>query len=105
MNIGELRHRVNLQSSSASQNDYGEQTESWTTYTTVWAAIKTLSGRELEHAQQISAEATHRVTARYNSSVTEENRVIFGSRTFEVVSINNPEERNEYLILLCKEVK
>ena len=104
MRAGQLRHRVELHSNSPAGNDYGEQIESWSSYTTVWAAIEPLSGRELLNAQQISAEITTRVRIRYNSSVTSEHRVVIGGRTLEIVSVINPAERDITQHLLCKEV-
>jgi len=106
MQIGKLRHKVYLKSNTTSQNDYGEATDSWSTDSTVWAAIEPLRGRELLHAQQISAEVTYKITIRYTSTVTPDDRVVKAddSRIFEIVSVINPEERDEYLELLCKEI-
>lgn len=104
MQAGKLRHRVELHSASTDRSDYGEQTETWSKYDTVWASIEPLQGRELMHAQQISAEITHLARMRYNSSAATEHRVIFGARTLEIISIINPEERNREMVLMCKEV-
>lgn len=104
MIIGRLRKRVQLQHLAKNQDGYGEMIPSYSTYATVWASIEPLQGRELEHAQQISAETSHRVKIRYNSNVVSEHRVIYGDRTFEIESVINPDERNEMLILMCKEI-
>jgi len=106
MNIGKLRHRVELKSATTEQDGYGESVETWSgdAYTTVWASIEPLSGRELEHAQQITAETNHRIRIRYNSSVAAEHRAYWGSRIFEITAIINPEERNIYQDLYCKEI-
>jgi SPP1 family predicted phage head-tail adaptor len=103
MNIGKLRKRVQLQHLVRNQDDFGEAIPSYTPYATVWASVEPLQGRELEHAQQISAEITHRVTIRYIAAVTSEHRVVYGERILEIESVINPEERNEMLILMCKE--
>lgn len=105
LQIGQLRHQISLQSPTNSQNEYGEQTQSFDTYATIWAFIEPLSGRELLHAQQISEEIDSRITIRYNSSVISEHRILFGTRIFEIKTIINPEERNEYQQLYCKEIK
>ncbi len=104
MQAGKLRHRVELHSATAEQDTYGESIDTYASYATVWASVEPLQGRELEHAQQISAETNHKVIIRYNSSVASEHRVIFGSRTLEITAIINPQERNEYQILMCKEI-
>jgi SPP1 family predicted phage head-tail adaptor len=103
MRIGKLRKRVQLQHLARNQDSFGEAVSSYTPYATVWASVEPLQGRELEHAQQISAEVTHRVTIRYNAAVTSEHRVVYGNRTLEIEAVINPEERNEMLVLMCKE--
>jgi SPP1 family predicted phage head-tail adaptor len=101
---GTLRHKINLQSKTGTPDEYGEPIESWTTYATVRARISPLSGEELIAAQQVQAETTHNVEIRYRAAVTTTNKIIFGSRTLEIVSIVNPDERNKNQILLCREL-
>lgn len=103
MKIGSLRHRVVLQKMTVTEDALRQQTESWVDYAYVWAAIEPLSGREYFAARQESAEVTVRITIRYLKDVTPEMRVLFGNRVFEVVSVINPKEINETLILMCKE--
>jgi SPP1 family predicted phage head-tail adaptor len=105
MQIGKLRHRVELKSLSQNQNNFGETQDTWTTYTTVWARIEPLRGRELMLAQQANSEVTIRVTIRYNSSVTTKDRVVIGSRVLEIVAVINLDERNIKQELLCKEIE
>lgn len=104
MQAGKLRHRAELQNMATGQDGYGEETQNYATFATVWAAIEPLQGRELEFAQQISAETNHKVTIRYNSEVKATSRIIFGQRTLEVTTVINPKERNRELILMCKEI-
>jgi SPP1 family predicted phage head-tail adaptor len=105
MNAGRLRHRIELQSKTEATNSFGEVTLTYSTYTTVWAEIRPLQGRELETAQQISADVNHKVTIRYNSSVVETDRILFGTRVLEIGGIVNTDERNIEQVLFCKEVK
>ena len=103
--IGDMRHRVQLQDFATSRDDYGGEIRTWTTYATVWAEVKYISGKEIEHADQISGIATHRIVIRYDSRVTVKDRIVFKSRNFEIAAPpQNPSELNEFLILMCKEV-
>jgi len=104
LRAGRLRHRVELQSVTRTQDGYGEADESWSTYTTVWAAIEPLRGQERYLAQQVNSDTEIKVVVRYNSSVDSEDRVLIGSRVLEVVGVINPGERDEYLELLCREI-
>lgn len=105
MDIGKLRHRLILQSETQAQGSTGEVTSTYLTDTTVWGSLKQMSGKELEASRQISEEATYKAIIRYYSSLTTEYRISFDSRTFEIVSIEDWEERNIYQVLLLKEVR
>jgi SPP1 family predicted phage head-tail adaptor len=101
---GRLRHRVALQSMTATPDGSGGFSEAWATWTTVWAAVEPLEGTERIRAMQTAADATHRVTLRYLPGVSAESRVLHEGRVFEVVSPPiDPEERHVWLILLCHE--
>ena len=104
MEIGKLRHRIELYSVTETQDNYGEVTKGYELATTVWASIKPLSGKELAHAQQVSAETSFKIVIRYNSAVTSEYRLVFGSRTFEITGMLNGDEKGEYLVLMCSEI-
>jgi len=103
MQIGKLRHYVDLQSSSDVPNELGEIEKTWSTIASVFASIEPLSGRELLQYQQFNAEMSHRIVIRYNSSVNSKCRVKFGYRIFDINMVKNPDERNIFLELICKE--
>jgi len=104
MKIGNLRHRVVLQQKVITEDALKQQSEFWADIATVWAAIEPLSGREYFAARQENTEVTTRITIRYLPGIKADIRAVFGGRIFEVLSVINPEERRESLILMCKEV-
>ena len=105
MKAGKLRHRLALQSESSSTDSYGQVTDTYSTYATVWGSITPLKGLELIHAQQVQSEVTHKCIIRYNSSLDTKDRIVFDSRTFEIISILNADERNIYQEVWCKEIE
>ena len=105
MQGGKLRHRVELQSTTGTADGYGQVSETWSTYATVWGSVEPLSGAELVHAQQIHEEITVRIRIRYNSSVESEHRIVHDSRTFEIIAVLDPAERNIENLLMCRELK
>jgi SPP1 family predicted phage head-tail adaptor len=82
----------------------GGETLTWATQYTVWASIWPVSAMEQIRAAAPTMMITHRVKIRYNSDLSPSWRVKFGTRYFSIVSIINPDERNEMQELLCKEV-
>ena len=104
MKIGSLRHRVVLQQKVVTEDALKQQSETWMNIATVWAVIEPLSGKEYFAAKQVNAEISVKLTLRYRKDVVLDMRVAFGNRVFEVLSVINPKERCESLILMCKEV-
>lgn len=105
MRAGKLRHKVTLQSKSETRDDTGQVFRDWSDTATIYASVEPLSGRELVNAQAIESETTYRITIRHLAGVTTEQRIKFGSRYFEILSVINPEERNIMLQLMCKETQ
>ena len=71
----------------------------------MYAEIKPATARDLERvtAGAVQATATHLVTMDYHPEVTTETIVTFGTRTFSVTGIQNPDERDRELVLVCTE--
>jgi SPP1 family predicted phage head-tail adaptor len=107
MKAGELNKRISLQSSTPALGTFGDQSKTWTTYATVWAAIEPLNGRELEYAKSIYSEAQYKIVIRYSTtvaSVSPTHRALYGSRIFEINAVQNLLEGNRQLTLFCKEI-
>lgn len=102
MRAGELRHRLTIQSRSVTRDETGQELESWSDVATVWGSIEPLSGREAVQEQAIHSETTHKVVLRHRD-ISMEDRLVFGSRRFHVLSVLNTGERNIETVLLCRE--
>lgn len=104
MNIGSLRHRIILQDLVIIPNTLGEGEETWVDRGTIWAEIRPLRGNEFWMAQQVNSKITHKITTRYYQNIDSVNRLKFGDRLFEIISVINPDERCSELNFLCEEV-
>ena len=108
MRAGDLRHQVTLQRRDIIRDSMGGQATNWTDVCTTRAGISQLSGRELEVARSIHSEVTHSITLRYrpefaNPTKAAALRLLFRDRVFNIVSVNNIDERCRYLELVCSE--
>ncbi len=101
---GKLRHQIDLQSETESLSDRNETILTYATYATVRASVRPIQGGEMESAQQISAEVTHKIRIRYNSAIKPIDRILFGTRQFDIKNILNFQERNILQDILCVEV-
>jgi len=103
---GELRHLVTIESSTYTQDAYGEPTTgAFAPVRKVHAKIEPLTGREAFEARQTVADVTHKVTMRYVPELTSKMQLKLGTRTLRIGQIINPEERSIVHELMCVERK
>ena len=103
MPIGDLNKRITIQYTTKVADGMGGYTETWNDGDTIFAAIWPTSANELIQSMQNDIVITHRIRIRYRSAFSPAWRVKFGNRYFAIVSVLNPNERNEWLDLMCKE--
>jgi len=103
MRAGIMRHRITIQSKSVVRDSFGGETVTWTTFATVWAQMRPLSGREYFDARQAQADLTTEIVIRYLAGVLPEMRVVDGDHVYDIWSISNVEGLNRQMVLLCRE--
>jgi SPP1 family predicted phage head-tail adaptor len=101
---GMLRTTVSVEAATRTSDGAGG-------YTTAWAArsgaptrahVQFKSGSELMRSDRIEAKGSYRVTMRYNSGVTESDRIVIKGRSHNIRAIDNVEMRDKWLILHCE---
>lgn len=100
---GALNRRVTFQRRATGRDSYGQQIQTWTAAFTTWASITPLSGRELQAAQAIHAETSHRLEIRYRTGVTADLRAIYQGRVFSVLAVFDEAMAHQRLIVMCSE--
>jgi SPP1 family predicted phage head-tail adaptor len=100
---GKLRERVTVQQASAARNSLGEAVLSWSDFAEVWASVEGVSAREALAAGQQDTTITHRVRLRYLPGLTQRDRFSWGSRTLNIVSLLEYNNRAEH-VAICEEV-
>lgn len=104
MSASRLRARVILQQPVHTPDGAGGVTRSWENVATLWAEIQPLRGQEVQEAGRLQGSTTHKVTIRYRSGVTAAQRFLYEStRVFNIRSVMNLAERDEFLELLVEE--
>lgn len=70
-----------------------------------WARVIPSAGKETWRNEILSAETTHVVELReYTAGVTPKMRVVWGSRTLEIISVRHDEMRHRETTLECREL-
>jgi len=102
-----LHERVTIQSPPTTVGSRGQKTGDWTDLycAEIPAQIRELQGRELELSRQYLPTATIEVVVRWHPNMTEAKRLVWGGRTLGIGHIRNPDNRKNFLILTCEELK
>ena len=102
MIIGKMRHRITLQTATATRDpDTGEQLNSWGTYLAdVPAMVVPVSGKEFLSANAEQAGIEARITIRHDSGVTAAMRVVWDGKTYQIKAVMPDETARDYLVLM-----
>lgn len=122
LSAGKLRWRVTIVKPAGTQDSTGgvpqDDSSLWNPVLECWASIEALAGRDHHATESFVEDTTHRVTIRnprFSSNVnpsvgdpdegiTNQMIVWFKTRTFQIIAVLNPDERNKMLVLMCKEI-
>ena len=98
-----LRERIELQQSSETRSALGEVAQTWATYASRWASVKTLRSSEVLTANQTGLTITHRVRLRHIAEIKSSHRIKWRGRVLHIVSVLELENLTVHE-LLCEEV-
>lgn len=101
---GKLRHVVTLKRKTQTADGLGGFADSWATLATARAELWTVGGSERQMAAQNHAVLTHRCRIRSYAGLTTADIVVLGSRSFNILFINDVEFRNREMVLDLEEI-
>jgi SPP1 family predicted phage head-tail adaptor len=95
--IGEMRHRLQFQTLTGTEDANGFVTKTWATSFTVWGAARDVGGREFFEAAAQHMENITTFTIRARAGITTAMRVVFQSKPYEIVQISRMQYRGDYM--------
>lgn len=104
---GTLRYQIDIQRKTYTVDAGGGRIPAAnpTTWTTVWAAIEPISAREVELVKMLTVQASFRFTIYYLEGLLPTDRIKWGDRYFNIISILPNEAMRDVMRLLCSEVQ
>jgi SPP1 family predicted phage head-tail adaptor len=99
---GKLPEGITLQVASGVTNSVGELVLTWADSSAVWASVDGVSAREQLLSGQSQVAISHRVRMRYLPGLTQSHRFSWRSRTLEIVSLLEHNNRSEHEVI-CQE--
>lgn len=104
MRTGLMRRKVTIRAMTRTSDGMGGYTETPTDITGINAQIYPLEGREQVEAMQTGMQRPHRIVMRYREGMTGAKTLVYGTRTFDIKSLVDPEERHRELHILAEEI-
>jgi SPP1 family predicted phage head-tail adaptor len=104
--LSNKRHLLTLETRTETPDSFGEAALSYTELATAWGSIESVNARERFEAQQVKADVSHRITLRYAASyagLSPSDRITYGSRTFDLVSVMDRDGMSREIEILALE--
>jgi SPP1 family predicted phage head-tail adaptor len=112
MQSGKLNRRIEVQQQTTTQDDFGQQQQTWTTVYVCWASIDVQQSQLIYSTAEFVSKVTHRITLRWTFSTVIEPkmRVVYTepttkvTHTYNIEALLNTNQRNRELVCLCYEL-
>lgn len=101
--IGDLRHRLVIESATRASDGGGGATLTWAAIGEVWAAIWSRAAGEAFAHDRIAGQATHDIWIRHRDDVRPEMRFRLEDRVFDILGVIDPDDRGRWLRCPCEE--
>jgi len=100
---GALRTEFSLQAVAATADGIGGFAEDWSEIATVFALIEPVAAESRFGADQTLESVTHRITLRHREGVRSGMRFCRHERTFDIITVHDPDESARYLVCRVRE--
>lgn len=103
--IGDMNEKITLQTRTLNtrfQSSSHEDDVSFTDVQTVWALVETTRGVQEFDGVELRAAYTHRFYIRYTPDIDQMYWVEYNSKRYDIVDVENLDERKEFLMLKCR---
>jgi SPP1 family predicted phage head-tail adaptor len=100
---GALRTELSLQAQDNGADGMGGLIEGWTEIATVFGQIEPRAQASGFGAGQTLETLTHRITIRHRPGVESGMRLVRQARSFEILTVHDPDETGRYLVCRVRE--
>lgn len=106
-NIGSMRDRVTIQSSTSTQDTAKQPIRTWSDWMTgIPASMEIVSGGETLRGRQIEAGVTAVFTARWMDGITPMHRLYHEQeeKFYGIVKVEPADDRRQFMFIQCKRI-
>jgi SPP1 family predicted phage head-tail adaptor len=96
---------IRIQSKTSDRDSFGQPLNNWTDVCALQCRVRAARQNETFQSGQLTSQITHVIEAWWTAvSITGGMRAVFGSRVFLIQAVQNVEERNREILILCLEL-
>lgn len=101
LNIGKMRHRVEVQESTRTRDEFGGVRKTWATVATRWAEVKQGSvAGVVDGAEMVTV--NYEVRMRYSRTLNNRHRLIYNGKVLDIAAVFNVDEQNVETVAQCQ---
>lgn len=98
-----MRERVAIKVKARAKDDLGTDIVTETTLATVWAKVQPLRGQEAKDVGRLAPKQLYLITIRHRTDLTTDNLIVWDSKTLNIRSVQNRDERSQFLSMECED--
>jgi SPP1 family predicted phage head-tail adaptor len=99
------RHYVTIQRNTATTDGEGGYEGAWSDLMSIWAAVDPIQARQVFTYRSIGVDASHLIRIDGLVDIAETDRISFDNRFFEILAIEDIQERGFEKVITCKETR
>jgi SPP1 family predicted phage head-tail adaptor len=99
----EMRHRIIIQTLTSVADGEGGFVDTWVSTQSVWAAVIPMRAQQRFDYASVNVDATHVINIRGEIPITEKQRLKFGARIFEILTVEDYQELGVFKYIVCNE--
>lgn len=96
--VGARDRKITILREVITINSMNEEVATWETFASPWAKVTEDRGFESYKAEQVTASRNTIFDIRYLSGVTEEMKISYDQRTYNIVSVTSPDRKRSHLL-------
>lgn len=105
INPGKFKSKIQFLQRSSGQDEYGEPSDSWITFKTVWASKTPILGNEYYASLTTDTKVEVKFNCRFIDGVTDKMRIQHKNEVYEILSAIDVKSLHEELLCYCRRLQ
>lgn len=99
-----MRHRIRIQAATTTTDAEGGIVHAFADRLETWARITPMKEVERIEAKRVTGMRSHEIAMRHNDVIKSADRIVYGTRKFDIDGVFNVKELDVETVAICVEV-